>query len=316
MTDQELRKQLSKGKIEKRYLLIGNEPLLINNTIDLLKKSTGVDESFDFDKFSITEISLDEIIEKLYTTPFGGNQRLILIKHLEELDKKSLAKFAQTINNLSFYNCLVMTYILDKDNQKSDRTPKTIANLFKKTQCVTYPVHRDSIRKWIMTKVRRDNLQLSPAIIRYLEEEFSNDITGLKNELTKIENYLYETHSKSTDAGIKELAQGLCDFNKYKIVNMFFNGRSETLRYFEEIKPYLHSYPEIVYALTRGLVYYLQRENNIFSNNKNGLSAMLDDLTVIDQGIKRSSHFVSLMLEILFLTRREMFQKGGAGYAR
>ncbi|HEC79429.1 MAG TPA: hypothetical protein ENI34_09890 [candidate division WOR-3 bacterium] len=312
MTDRELREELKKGIIGNRYLLVGDETLLINNTISLIKKHLQVNEAFDFETFSISEIPLEEMIEKFYVTPFGSKQRLIVIKNLEELDKRALKNFAEAINKLSFPNCLIMTYRAKKDNRRTKNVYKNITGLFKKIHCVTFQSDKNLIHKWITSRLKRDGLTFSPSVIRYLEEEFGNDITGLKNEIEKIENYLYEAKTLHSASTLKDLARGLCDFNKYQVVDMFLKGRKDTIEHFEEFKPYLRSYSEMVDAVTRGLLYYVQRKPNVLTARKKALSNLLAEVSRIDRSVKKSSYFVTLMFELFFLKKGNIFRKGGA----
>ncbi len=309
MDDRELRKLLKKGKIYNQYLLIGDEPLLIENTIKSIKNALNINESFDLDTFSIPETPIEDIMSKFYLSPFASTRRLIVVKNLEELDNRTLSSFAETINSTTSQNCLVLTYRLKKDDRKRDGIYKKFSGLFQNATCITFQANKERIRKWITSKIRRDNLHLSPSMIQYLEDEFNNDITGLKNEFAKIENYLKEAKTLSADS-IKDLAKGLCDFNKYKIIDTFLVGRKDTIRLFEELRPYLRSNAEIVDALTRGLIFYSQRNKNVSKRNDLAITNILDEIIEIDRKVKKSSHFANLMLELFFLKNVHLFRKG------
>ena len=309
MKDSELRNLLKKGKISHQYLLIGDEPLLIENAVRDIRMVLKVDESFDLDTFIISEISIEDIMSKFYLTPFGSTQRLIVVKNLEEFDLRTLANFAKIINSTTSRNCLIMTYVMKKDERRPESLSKRLTELFKNAQCVVFQHDKARIRQWIMEKIRKENLNLSPSMIEYLEDEFAHDVTGLKNEFEKIENYLNEAKTLSTES-IRDLAKGLCDFDKYRIVDTFLEGGKDTIEFFEELTPYIRSYAEIVDALTRGLIYYSQRKRNVFADNKAAIKPILDEIITIDRKVKRSSHFVNLMLELFFLRNAHLFRKG------
>ncbi len=302
-----MQKLLDNDKIHNQYLLIGDEPLLIDKAVESIKKALKVNESFDYDTFVVSETAIEDIMSKLYITPFASKRRIVVVKNLEELDSNMLASFAETINSTTSQNCLIMTYRSKKDNRKTDAVNKKIVDLFEKAHYITFHPDKKRIRKWIASKIRRDNLNLSPSIITYLEDEFNNDITGLKNEFEKIENYLREAKTLDTD-GVKDLAQGLCDFNKYQMVDTFLNGGRDTIRRFEELSPYLRSYAEIVYALTTALIYHTKRKRNAFEQKT--IANILDEISEIDRNIKRSSYFANLRLELFFLKNAPLFKKG------
>ena len=301
------RELLKDGKVYDQYVLIGDEPLLIDNAIKTIKDALDVNESFDTDVFSISETPIEDIMSKFYLTPFASAQRLIVVKNLEELDSRALANFTKSMNSTSSHNCVVMTFIVKKDRKKYNTVYRKVADLFKNAKCVDFHPDKTLIHKWIVSKIKRDNLNLSPSMIHYLEDEFNNDITGLKNEFEKIENYLNEAKTLNTDS-IKDLAKGLCDFNKYQIVDAFLRGEKESIKFFEELRPYLRSYAEIVDALTRGLSYYTQRKKDAVINRS--ITNILDEIIKIDRRIKKSSYFASLMLELFFLKNTDLFRKG------
>ncbi len=314
MNEREVRELLKKGEVYNQYILIGDEQLLIDNTVRTIKDASKVNESFDLDTFFISETPIEDIMSKFYLTPFASTRRFIIVKNLEELDYRALTNFAKFMNSTSSKNCLVMTYRVKKSEKKFDKVYKKIAGLFKNAKGVASCPNKALIHKWIISKVKRDNLNLSPSTIRYLKDEFSNDITGLKNEFEKIENYLYEAKTLDTDS-IKDLAKGLCDFNKYQIVDAFLKGEGDSIKLLEELRPYLRSYAEIVDALTRGLVFYTQRNRDAFRFSKKSITSILDEIIKIDRRVKKSSYFANLMLELFFLKNANLFRKG-AMYAR
>lgn len=309
MNDRDVRELLKKGKVYNQYLLIGDEPLLIDNTVKAIKDALKVDESFDLDTFSISETSIEEIMSKFYLMPFSSERRLIIVKNLEELDNRTLTNFAETINRTSSQNCLVMTHRIQKDDKKYENFCKKMAALFKNAKCVTFQRNKALIHKWIISKIKRDNLNFSPSMINYLEDEFCNDITGLKNEFEKIENYLCEAKKLNTES-MKDLAKGLCVFNKYQIVDTFLQGGKDTIELFEELRPYLRSCAEMIDALTRGLIFYTQRKKNEFEFRNISITNILDEITAIDRKVKKSSYFANLMLELFFLNNANLFRKG------
>jgi DNA polymerase III delta subunit len=307
MTDQTLHNTLKNGEISNQYLFIGSEFLLIDNAINAVKKTIGVNESFDLETCSLSETPFEDIMPRFYTTPFASPRRLIIIRHLEEVRDRDLTTFAEAMSKIETANCVIMTYAIPKGRKKYTYKSKKVSGSFTKATCVTFVPDRQRIHKWVVRKNKRDGLNLSTSMIQYLEEEFKNDITGLKNEFEKIDNYLYEAKTLSSE-GIKDLAQGLCDFNKYSLVDTFLEAKAETLERFEELKPYLHSYAEIIDVLTRGLVQYSQTRKNMYTGST--MRDMLDDLIIIDKKIKRSSYFADLMVELFLLTTTHLFRKG------
>lgn len=310
MKGDQLKKTLKQGKIANQYLLIADEAIFIENAIEAIKEVLDINESFDYDTFSASETPIEEIIQKLYLNPFGSSKRLLVVKHLEELKNNALSSFARAINQTRSQNCLVMTRVVNKDARRSTRGKKKINELFSQAVPVFFSTDKSIIHTWISAKTERDNIKLTPSLMRYLEEEFNNDITGLKNEFDKIENYLYEADTLNT-TNIKDLAKGLCNFNQYQVANAFVNGKKDILELFEELRPYLKHPAEIVDALVRSFVSHVQRSKKA----KTSMVKLTNEITDIDKRVKRSSTFSYLMLELFFLRNENFFRKG-ARYGR
>ena len=305
MKSSRFKEQLKNGKVANQYLLIADESILIENAIKNIQETLNVSAPFDYETFSATETPPEEILQKLYLTPFNSPKRLIVVKHLEELKMKTLPGFSKIIGQTESLNCLVITYQTEKDAGRRSRVPKKIVDLFPRAKTVVFNADKDLVHTWITNKIKKDKIRLTPLLADYLEQEFSNDITGLKNEFEKIENYLFETGTMS-NSDIKDIAKGLCDFNKYQIANSLVNGRKDVLALFEELRPYIRHYAEIVDAIARSFVFYVQRNKSM----KKSMIQLTDDIVRIDKKVKTSSNFVHLMLELFLLKNTKLFRKG------
>jgi DNA polymerase III delta subunit len=308
VNDRQLYEQLKKHRFHNKYLLIGDEPLLIENAVKAIKNAINVNESFDLDTFSLSEAPADEIISKLYLVPFSSTQRLLIVKNLEDVDRNDLRSFAAAINRTKSKNCIILIYKVNKERKKFLNISKKISEFFPNAQPVIFTTDKNLIRKWILSKTKRDKIKLSSSMINYLVDEFSNDITGLKNEFEKIENYLYEAKELSHDS-MRDLAKGLCDFDKYNLVDTILSGKTKSIEQFEELRPYLHSYAEIIDVLTRGLVYYIRgkREKSVSNSITRSI---LDDIVMMDRKIKKGSYLGQLVFELFLLRSSKIFEKG------
>jgi DNA polymerase III delta subunit len=311
MNDRELREKLKAKEIYNQYLLIGDEPLLIDNAVAAIKDAVAVDQAFDLDVCSISDTPPEDIAGRLFTMPFSSSRRVIVVKNIEELDKSEVLRFSKMIGRSPASACLVMTYLREKQNagKRAKSAFDNAPGIFPEAQYVYLIPDKEQVRKWIANKMRRLKVELPEAMARFLEEEFSNDITALKCEFDKIENYLYEAKQLKSDA-IRELARGLSDYDKYRMASIFMQGRTEALVQFEEIRPYVQSLAEIVDSLTRAVNHYSQ-------SRCDGRIArsMLDDIAMIDGKVKTGSSLTDVMLE-LFMVKNLALLKKGVTYGR
>jgi len=308
MNDHDVREHVKNGQIHPQYILLGAEPLIMNKTVEFIEEHLNIDQTFDYDTFSAPETPIEDILAKLYTMAFSSSRRLIVVKNLEELDGNRISEFADAIKAAGTHNCLVMMYLLSKDERKVKTIEKKLQELFTNAYLVAYRSDRSQVRNWIAAKVRKDNLPLSTAMLRYLEDQFSNDITGLKNEFDKIENYLAET-SSITNEHIQDLAKGLCDFNSYQMIDTFLKGNTNAITLFEELQPYLRSYVELVGALTWGIMHNAQHAYSVLRTGTM-LRRVLQELADLDLSVKTGSLFLQIKMELFFLKNARVFKKG------
>lgn len=314
MTERQLKESLKNGEIHSHYVLIGDEPILIDRALKTIKDTLEVEESFDLDRFSLPDATVTDIATKLYLMPLCSKKRLVIVKNLEDMSDYDLHDFANVLNRDNSGNCLVFTHQIKKGKKHYKSILKKLSATFPKAECVVIMADRNEIRKWIQSKIRRDGLNLNNAMVNYLEAEFSNDITGLKNEFEKIENYLHEVGSIDS-ANMKDLAKGLCDVDRYQVVDAFLDGRPEALRIFEELQPYLRTNAVLVDAMTRGMVSRASGRVKAIQTSQATLQEVLEQLTVVDRKIKTSSIFTRLLMELFILHNAGTF-RNGASYGR
>lgn len=304
MNYQEFTKQLKEKKLVRHYILLSNDILLIKNALDLIKSTINVNESFDYEVYSITDVTYEEVVGKLYVLPFVSSKRMLVIKNLETLDNNKMQKFAEKLSNPPSSCCLVMTFQLNKglSRKKMDDTYQKIQQSFPSAQCIPIYSDREFTHKTVISLLRKMNINFSPEFIQYFTEAFTDDLVGLENELSKIRNYLSEVGQLPVELK-NDFLRSLGGFTKYTLANAFIEGKKDILVRFEQLKPYLQSPAEVVDALIRVINSYFQKKNI-------GLlrAGILDELARIDLRIKSGSNFGDVFLEIFFSKNRGLIK--------
>ncbi|MGQ9534868.1 MAG: DNA polymerase III subunit delta [bacterium] len=305
MIEKQLKEQLKNKIIHNHYFLVSDEPLLINNTINDIKKSLAIDETFDFESCSIKEIEYADIINKILTAPFASSRRMMVLRELEKENLNDLKEFAHMMNRIPASCCLVMVYQIDKKDGYGYRTDsyKKVLELFPHAQYVLLMPDDVAIQRWITKKMESLGLKNDLQIINYLKEEFADDITGLKNEIQKIENYLYESKQLGIDE-VKDISQGLTDVDVYRLADNFFQHRPETLKQFIGLKQYIKTPLPIIDALGRLLCRYASKSCD------KSFRYLTGELFRIDTCLKTGSHFADIILEVFFIKNLGMLNKG------
>lgn len=305
MIGTELKEQLKNKIIHNHYFLVSDEPLLLNNTINDIKKVLAIDEAFDFETYSMKENEYSEIINKILTAPFTSAKRILVLRDVEKENYSGLKEFARMLVRIPSSSCLIMVYQIDKKTDYNYRPEnyKKVLELFPGAQCVILMPDQATIQRWITKKMESLGFKDKWEIINYLNEEFADDVTGMKNEIQKIENYLYE--AKQLGLGeVKDICQGLTDFDAYRLANNFFLYRPETIEQFIGLKPFIKTPLLIIDALGRLLYKYTAKAGD------RPLRYLAAELFRIDNALKTGSHFAELLLEILFIKNLGIFNKG------
>ncbi|MGB9721692.1 MAG: DNA polymerase III subunit delta [bacterium] len=305
MIEKEFREQINKNLLYNHYFLLSEEPLLINNTINDLKRALNIDESFDFESCSIQEHEYPDIINKIITAPFASSKRMVVLKNIEKENYSNLKEFATMLGRVPPSTCLVMVYQIDRKGRQNrgGEDYKKILELFPDARFVTLAPDETTIYKWIAKKMESLGLKGCSEIINYLKEEFSDDITGMKNEIQKIENYLCQ--AKQLGLGeVKEISRGLTDYDAYRMANDFFQHRSETVEEFIELKPYIRSPAIVIDALGRVL------RNHAVKSDDRSFRYLAAELLRIDGRLKSGSDFTDTMLEIFLVKNLGVLGKG------
>ncbi len=296
----------TKDIIYNHYLILSDEQILIDNMINDIKKTLKINESFDFETCSIQEYDYPDIINKIFTSPFVSPKRMLVLKNIEKKKITELQEFANMFKIVPKSCCLIMVYYADKklSQKKVSEEFKKVCDVFPDAHSVVLMPDDTTVYRWIMKKMGAIGLKDRPEIIDYLMEEFSDDISGMKNEIQKIENYLYQTRQMGLSE-LKDISQGLTDYDVYLVANSFFQRKSETINQFLKIQPYLKSPMLLIDALAKVLCNYVKK-----SRNEKTIRYIIAELSRIDNQVKTGSDFVELNLEIFFIKNLGGLNKG------
>lgn len=284
-----------KDTIRNHYLIFSDETLLINNKINEIKSSLKIDESFDFETLSFQDYDYSNIITKIFTPPFVSQKRLVVLRNIEKISQDELKEFSNLLLQVPDSCCLVMIYQPEEADKKAIENFKRICEIFPKAQPVELMPDDTTIHRWIMKKMQILGLKDRQDIVDYLMEEFSDDITGLKNEIQKIENYFFQTRQMGLNE-LKDISQGLTDCDVYHIANNFFQRRAEIIPQLIKTESYLKTPMILIDALGRALCNYAKK-----SKDEKLIRYITSELSRIDNRLKTGSDFVELNLEIFFI---------------
>ncbi|MCL4498777.1 MAG: DNA polymerase III subunit delta [Chloroflexi bacterium] len=184
----------AKTELKPIYLIVGDEPALINLEIAKIKKRVGKAAlEFNFDQFSAYQASAEEVIACTNTSPFMADRRLVLFRNVEKLPKEDIVRLASYAANPAGSACLVL--LADSLN---DRSP-----LYKAANqsgdVILRKVEMGKIPAMIKKGFEKRGQVVSDAVVKHLVGAVGGDITRLGHEVEKISLYCLDQKVISLD---------------------------------------------------------------------------------------------------------------------
>jgi len=176
-------------KIYPVYLFYGNENYLKE---DILKKLRNrlIDPAYrelNYKVFYGEKLSINEVINDLYTLPLISKHKLAVIKEAEKINKNDETKLIDYFNRLSLKNIFSTLIIIYKENSPN----KELITAIKRIGIVANFGITDKAKLvlWIKSKFRQSNKKITQEAIFYLQSIVGSDLGRLFNEIEKIDIY-------------------------------------------------------------------------------------------------------------------------------
>lgn len=190
---QRINEDIKTGKLKQLYLLYGEEAYLRKQYRDRLKSAVIGDDTMNYHYYEGKNISVGEIIDLAETLPFFAERRLIVLENSglfksggEELSEYLPAKPEST-------------YFLFVETEVDKRS-----RLYKKVQSGGYAAEftvqdEATLKKWILSMVKREGKNISGAALNYLIEKTGTDMENIRKEMEKLFCYCLEKDTIETE---------------------------------------------------------------------------------------------------------------------
>ena len=108
-------KQILQKKIEPCYLVQGEDILLYDKALELIKDACNLQlEEFNFIKFDEDSFNGDAVIDTLQTLPMGSQKKIVLLKNVTKLSEDFKKKLIAYLKNPVPSSCLVIFDFFNK----------------------------------------------------------------------------------------------------------------------------------------------------------------------------------------------------------
>jgi DNA polymerase-3 subunit delta len=176
-------------KIYPVYLFYGKENYLKE---DILKKLRNrlIDPDYrelNYKVFYGEKLSINEVINDLYTLPLISKHKLVVIKEAEKINKNDETKLIDYFNRLNLKNIFSTLIIIYKENSPK----KELITAIKRIGIAANFGITDKAKLvlWIKSKFRQSNKKITQEAIFYLQSIVGSDLGRLFNEIEKIDIY-------------------------------------------------------------------------------------------------------------------------------
>lgn len=240
-----LDKSLKQGKISPVYVIVGDEPYLVQTAVKRVRETLvgGADDDMSVTSFSARDADADAVIGALRTVPLLGGRPFVMLRDGEYLTKEGRKRFSQAI--ASYLEAPVPESTLVIHAQKIDGRSRLMQLAVKSGTVVECKkLYDDKLPAWIGMEIKRRDRQISFEAAKFLADMVGNDLGQLVSaidrlvlyigdrklvELADVEEAITETHQRDvfelTDAvGQRRISRALSYLH-----NLLENGQPPPL---------------------------------------------------------------------------------------
>ncbi len=269
---------IKNGTYKPIYLLFGEELYLRNQYAKKLKDAIGAG---DMNTSVFTEKGFDvrEVIDLSETVPFLAPHRLIVLED-SRLTKESNDLFADYVASIPETTVFLL---VESEVDKRNRVYKEIA---KAGRAVEFKQQNEkTLTTWILSKVKRENKQITNGAVSALFERCGTDMVCLDSELEKLFSYTY-----GRDAIRQEDVETICpkqtEANVFDMItNVAVGNRKEALDLYYEMLAMKEPPMRILYLLSRQFNQLLQIR--MLNEAGRGIDSIAKALSMNDYIVKK-----------------------------
>jgi DNA polymerase-3 subunit delta len=181
------RKQIARGEIPAVSLLYGDEPLLIEEAVALMRRNFvgRSEEPVNEEAYEGGEVNAALLLQSAQTQSLFGGRKLIVVKRVHQMDASRQDLLLDYLANPSPETCLVFT------GEKVDLRRKFYARLQKKWPAVRFyhPYDMRETVSWIRDFLQERGCGIDAEAARLLYEAHGRELQMLRNELEKLTLY-------------------------------------------------------------------------------------------------------------------------------
>lgn len=186
--------QIKKGVILPVYIFLGEENYLKEEIIQIIKQyilGSEFSTEFNFNHLYGHQTDVNKVIEIASTLPVFSNKRMLIVDEFNKL--KKLEKLNQYLNDPVKTTCLIL-------NSPENNLPSGLVVPQKNCAvAIFYTLWKNELYRWIITKVKEYNKNISSNAVEKLIEYCDNSLTEINKEIEKLVLYVGDKNEIKLD---------------------------------------------------------------------------------------------------------------------
>lgn len=257
---QKFYKDLEKGQLAPMYFIFGEEPYLLNQSVERFKYAVLTEGAIDFNYslFYASDADVTVVKDAVETLPMMAAHRLVILKEAQELTDKEWAEFESLIGNPVESTVFVILA------SRIDKRKKQVRMLLEKADCIEFKKpYENQVPSWINYISQSLGLTISNDAIHLLHKLVGNHLTEIEAELKKLGDFVggnrrieladvSQAVSRSKEENVFDFTKAIGENDRVKalehLVYLMDQGQSEI-----GIVSLLARHVRILLALKRGV---------------------------------------------------------------
>jgi DNA polymerase-3 subunit delta len=208
--------QIRSGKIPPVCLLYGEETLLIEETLDLMRQTLfgDTDVSLEQEIFYGGDGDAGTILQAARTLPLFGGKKLIVVKEVERMPEAQKQRFLEYIQEPLPNVTLVLTA------GRVDRRKRFFAHLQKQWPSIRFyhPYGFKETEAWMRATLRKRGFRIDPVAAERLFEAHGRELQVLKSELEKLTLFMGQPGTIGLSE-VSEVSGQSQEFNAFELAD-------------------------------------------------------------------------------------------------
>ena len=184
---QKFYKDLEKAQFAPLYFLFGEEPYLLNSSVERFKYSVLTEGAVDFNYslFYASDADVTTIKDAVETLPMMAARRLVILKEAQDLSDKEWIELESLITAPVESSVFVILA------SRVDKRKKQIRQLLEKADCVEFKKpYENQVPSWVNYIAQTLGLTISNEAIHLLHKLVGNHLTEIEAELKKLGEFI------------------------------------------------------------------------------------------------------------------------------